>query len=184
MQQTYSPLEIIISDDCSSDATFEIAKQIIKSYKGNHKIILNKNDKNLGIGAHFSKVYDTIATGDLLIGLGGDDFAKDNHAAYAVGKMEDHQDVNLIDFSAEIINQRDEFVKKIELDFKLKKFLIEDYINLKHINSFAPGRIIRRELLSSFRPISKNCPTEDSVFVLRSLLTGGFIRINEAINLL
>lgn len=179
--QTYFPLEIIISDDCSTDDTFHVAEQIINEYKGEHKIILNRNKENMGIGAHLSMVYNSIATGEYLIGLGGDDLAKSNHAEYAVGKMEENFEVNLIDFNADMINQNGELLSKRELHFKLKKFSIDDYINLRSIQSFAPGRIIRRELLNSFNPISKNCPTEDSVFVFRSLLTGGFIRINKSL---
>jgi glycosyltransferase involved in cell wall biosynthesis len=32
--QTYSPLEIILSDDCSSDSTFEIIREMAGAYVG------------------------------------------------------------------------------------------------------------------------------------------------------
>ena len=34
--QTYSPLEIIISDDCSKDQTYEIVKQMADAYRKGH----------------------------------------------------------------------------------------------------------------------------------------------------
>ena len=43
LKQDYHPLEIIISDDNSSDRTFEIAEQIVTEYKGTHSVILNQN---------------------------------------------------------------------------------------------------------------------------------------------
>jgi glycosyltransferase involved in cell wall biosynthesis len=47
--QTYSPLEIVLSDDCSRDRTFEIMKELTASYQGPHKIILNRNENKPGI---------------------------------------------------------------------------------------------------------------------------------------
>ena len=179
LSQTYSPLEIIISDDCSSDTTFEIIEEIVKNYSGPHKIILNKNEINLGLGGHFSKVCYTIAKGDYLIISAGDDISKINHVEKAVINIEKFHEVKMIDFSAEIIDENGSFVKKIQLDFDYKKNTLLDYLNLKKIELFAPGRIIDKELFHSFEPIYGKCPTEDSVMVLRSLLMGGSIRVNE-----
>lgn len=47
--QTYENLEIILSDDCSTDNTFNIMKKMADEYDGPHKIVLNRNEKNLGI---------------------------------------------------------------------------------------------------------------------------------------
>ena len=46
LSQTYSPLEIIVSDDCSSDKTFDIIKEVTDAYQGPHKLIVNRNEKN------------------------------------------------------------------------------------------------------------------------------------------
>jgi glycosyltransferase involved in cell wall biosynthesis len=72
LAQTYSPLEIILSDDCSTDRTFDIMQQMLTDYKGSHKIILNRNDTNLGLAAHVNKVF-SLAQGELFIMAAGDD---------------------------------------------------------------------------------------------------------------
>ena len=41
--QTYSPLEIVLSDDCSRDRTFEIMQELAAAYRGPHRVILNRN---------------------------------------------------------------------------------------------------------------------------------------------
>ncbi len=56
--QTYSPLEIVISDDCSSDRTFSIISEMVDVYQGPHAIISNRNRKNLGIGANINRVME------------------------------------------------------------------------------------------------------------------------------
>jgi glycosyltransferase involved in cell wall biosynthesis len=74
LAQTYSPLEIIISDDCSRDRTFCIASDMAAAYKGPHKIRLNRNPINLGIGAHCNRVME-MCRGKLLVAAAGDDIS-------------------------------------------------------------------------------------------------------------
>ena len=42
LAQTYSPLRIILTDDCSTDDTFRIMKDLAEKYDGPHEIILNR----------------------------------------------------------------------------------------------------------------------------------------------
>jgi glycosyltransferase involved in cell wall biosynthesis len=77
LAQDYKALEIIISDDFSTDKTFEIIRDVASSYLGQHKIILNRNSKNLGVngfGAHVNKVLE-MAVGELIIFAAGDDIS-------------------------------------------------------------------------------------------------------------
>ncbi len=72
--QTYSPLEIIVSDDNSRDRTFEIVQEMAAGYRGPHKIILNKNATNLGIGGHVNRIMD-LTQGELVVAGAGDDIS-------------------------------------------------------------------------------------------------------------
>lgn len=74
LQQTYSPLEIIFSDDCSSDKTFDLIKKIVGDYDGPHKVVLNRNEKNLGLIGHVNKSFG-ISSGDLMVVAAGDDIS-------------------------------------------------------------------------------------------------------------
>ena len=181
LSQTYSPLEIIISDDCSNDATFSIIQETIRNYEGPHKIIINQNENNLGIGGHVSRICYTIAKGEYIILLGGDDIPMKVHASEAVKQMEIHKNVNMIDFSGDIINKEGHIIRNIDYKFNYKKYTLTDYILMRKIQSFAPGRILRQQLIQAFDPICNSCPTEDTVFVLRSLLAGGLIRTNTPV---
>ncbi len=74
LAQTYSPLEVILSDDCSPDRTFAIMQEMAVAYRGPHEIRLNRNEPNLGIGGHFSKLL-SIARGDIHVGAASDDIS-------------------------------------------------------------------------------------------------------------
>lgn len=72
--QTYSPLEIIFSDDCSSDKTFELMQKTVENYNGPHQIKLNRNNKNLGLIDHVNKSFE-ISMGELIVVAAGDDIS-------------------------------------------------------------------------------------------------------------
>ena len=74
LAQTYSPLEIIISDDASTDQTFSVIKNNIRDYVGPHEIILNRNNENMGVVAHTNAIVSR-ATGEILIPAYGDDIS-------------------------------------------------------------------------------------------------------------
>lgn len=77
LAQTYEPLEIIFSDDCSSDRTFDIIEELVKEYVGPHKVLLNKNQVNLGssgLGRHVNHVL-AMAKGQLVVFAAGDDIS-------------------------------------------------------------------------------------------------------------
>jgi glycosyltransferase involved in cell wall biosynthesis len=72
--QIYTPLEIILSDDCSTDLTYEIIKEMASDYAGPHKIIINRNAQNRGIGGHVNRMMH-LAKGELIVGAAGDDIS-------------------------------------------------------------------------------------------------------------
>jgi len=50
--QTYQPLEIILSDDCSSDRTFEIMQEMAAAYVGPHDVRVRQSEVNRGLIDH------------------------------------------------------------------------------------------------------------------------------------
>jgi len=72
LAQTYSPLQIVLSDDCSTDGTFEIIQDAVKDYAGPHVVVLNRNDRNLGISDHVNRIIE-LSAGELIIAGDGDD---------------------------------------------------------------------------------------------------------------
>lgn len=83
VKQDYKNLEIIVSDDFSSDRTYKLIEDFFQDYKGPHKIIINRNIENLGIGRHINKV-NALANGELVVAAAGDDVSFDNRVSVLV----------------------------------------------------------------------------------------------------
>lgn len=78
--QTYQPLEIIISDDGSSDKTYEIIVSIVQRYQGPHIVRANQTESNEGILKHILSVVNK-SQGDLIVVAAGDDISEPNRVA-------------------------------------------------------------------------------------------------------
>lgn len=74
LAQTYSPLEIILSDDGSEDDTFDIIRRAADNYRGPHKVIANQVSHNKCILGHVFEICD-LANGEMLVLGDGDDIS-------------------------------------------------------------------------------------------------------------
>lgn len=54
LNQDMDDLEIVVSDDCSTDNTWEKIQVVADSYQGSKKIILSRNTENMGIVNNYS----------------------------------------------------------------------------------------------------------------------------------
>lgn len=74
LAQTYSPLEIIFSDDASPDDTFAVMSRVAADYEGPHVVRLNRNARNLGLVGHINYGL-SLASGDMIVIAAGDDIS-------------------------------------------------------------------------------------------------------------
>lgn len=81
--QTYAPLEIVLSDDCSPDGTYRIMQEMAAAYDGPHAVILNRNPTNLGIVRNAERAM-ALAGGDLIVENSGDDISVPHRVARLV----------------------------------------------------------------------------------------------------
>ena len=77
LAQDYEPLEIIISDDCSTDQTLSVIQHLVESYQGPHRVVARQTAKNVGTLLHVADVAKS-ARGELLVLAAGDDVSKAN----------------------------------------------------------------------------------------------------------
>lgn len=175
--QTYSPLEIILSDDCSYDQTFPIINEMAGAYRGPHTIIVNRNDHNLGIGAHVNRIME-IAKGELFVAAAGDDISLPKrvekiYEAYEISRRlakSLYSKYILIDEAGRIL-EREEVIRNEELSPEeiLEKVFV------------VPGcsHAWNRQVFEVFGPMRTPLTCEDVVISLRSSLLGEIQYIEE-----
>ena len=74
-EQTYSNMEIIVSDDCSRDNSVQVIKDACEEYRkrgGRFPIRIIENDQNLGNGGNWEKLC-SVARGEWFVKADGDD---------------------------------------------------------------------------------------------------------------
>ena len=81
--QTYQPLEIIISDDGSSDKTYEIIVSLVQRYQGPHIVRAIQTESNKGILSHVLSVVNK-SQGALIVVAAGDDISEANRVILLV----------------------------------------------------------------------------------------------------
>ena len=105
LAQTYEPLEIILSDDCSPDRTFEIMEEEAASYNGPHRVVLYRNPKNLGLIGNFNAACRR-ASGEIICVQAGDDRSHRQRAVVVVEHMNRSPKVDYVFSDVDIIDDQ------------------------------------------------------------------------------
>jgi glycosyltransferase involved in cell wall biosynthesis len=69
-EQSYADIEIVISDDCSTDDTASRIAQLQQHYK--YPIVFERNEKNMGYDRNYRKCIE-MASGEYAFVIGNDD---------------------------------------------------------------------------------------------------------------
>ncbi len=72
LAQTYSPLEIVVSDDASTDGTHPLLQRLVGEYRGPHRLILRRNAVRRNVVGHLADAVPS-TTGELIVVAAGDD---------------------------------------------------------------------------------------------------------------
>lgn len=109
LAQSYGNTEVIVSDDYSPDGTGDVLLEVAKNYKGPHRVVVNINEKNLGIGDHFAHVL-SLSHGEWQTSLGGDDIAEPDYLQTIYGYIKRYPNVVSIGSSAVKIDEEDNVI--------------------------------------------------------------------------
>lgn len=179
--QTYEPLEIILSDDCSTDQTFEIIKEMASFYRGPHKIILNKNPNNKKTTDHINIVFE-LSSGELIVMAAGDDISEPHRVKRIVETWVLHGKPScaLHSKAATIGNTKISTImsgRATSRCYSLNDF-VSDSLNTPIHGATAAYTV---SLFNDFGPLSKGGLIEDRVISMRALLSDGLVFCDDVL---
>lgn len=93
IKQTFNDWELIMCDDGSEDNTIEIALKYVAKYP--NKIIVLKNEKNLGLNATLNKCLN-VAKGKYIARMDGDDICNPKRFEKEVAVLESEKDIAIV----------------------------------------------------------------------------------------
>lgn len=184
--QTYSPLEIILSDDCSEDRTFELMCEMAKAYRGPHRIVLNRNPARRCIGGHINRIME-VSQGELILAAAGDDVSLPQRAQVTYEAWESsgrkatsiHSKIFQIDENGNSIDE----VFKTECADGAR--LVEQKVQpMQYVQTLEPlifgcAHAFSRKLYNVFGNLPDEVIHEDNALGFRSVLAGQLLLINE-----
>lgn len=178
LAQTWSPLEILISDDCSPDRTFDVIQATVRDYDGPHRIVLNRNPQNEGISAHLSKLA-RMSHGELLVVMAGDDVSVPERCTRLAETWLAHE-------------RRPDLIASdlVEFDSGNSTPALIEPTDLGVYHGFDDWRAHRpwlvgaahawsRRLFGRFGDMQPGSAAEDQIMTFRAIMSGGAISLHE-----
>jgi glycosyltransferase involved in cell wall biosynthesis len=185
--QTYSPLQIILSDDASPDRTFEIMAEMAAAYRGPHEIVLNRNPKNLGLAAHVNRAVQ-LARGELLVFSAGDDISLP-HRVQTSWEAWESTGRKAFGVHGMIINIGESYQPEAgkawepapdqARHFQDGPSVLEGYIRSATPVILGATAAWSRTLFERFGPLPEDVVYEDMALAFRSMLSGGLIFLDQ-----
>jgi glycosyltransferase involved in cell wall biosynthesis len=187
--QTYSPLEVILSDDCSDDRSFEIMRQMAEAYRGPHQVVLNRNPVRKIMGGHLNRVV-AISHGELIVIAAADDISLPQRTQVAYEAWEKsgrratslYSDVIQVDEDGREITQLFEFEqRKLCAKGQCVKQRVDPLASVQTLEPAVHGcaHVISPTLFTIFGNLPDQVVYEDKVLAFRSVLAGEVVYINE-----
>jgi cellulose synthase/poly-beta-1,6-N-acetylglucosamine synthase-like glycosyltransferase len=190
--QTYSPLEIILSDDASPDGTFEIIQEMAATYQGPHKLILNRNETNLGVGRHVEKAFH-MASGEWLVGAAGDDISLPHRCQRLMDEIlsSDSSPLGIASAWTSIDEQGSEIPGTTQTqDWYERIRTSPKHLGIEGCRSVLCDGMTQlsgcsamwsRRLIHEWPPLMNDTTCEDQILSCRALLTGTLIHLPDAL---
>jgi glycosyltransferase involved in cell wall biosynthesis len=172
--QDYQPLEILISDDHSTDGTFDIVQEEVGKYQGPHTVRVVRHPKNIGFENWFRTA--EAARGEFVVGAHGDDVSCPERTRCLVETWQ-KTGASLLGSNAEIIDADSRVVGLVHDAGDEAGWLIAAHIAKRGYDSRMNGATLawRPEVFRRFAPLTapRLGAAYDHVLPFRAALLNG-----------
>jgi len=180
--QTYSPLEIILSDDASTDRTFLIMQEMVAAYRGPHRVILNRTACNQGVAHHVNSVIP-LTSGSWIVTAAADDISLPER----VGRlMEAASGVPGVTALCSAWRNMDECGRELDPDSNYQgrhglEQITECRLQARRFALHGAAAAWKRELYTAFAPLNPDVMHEDLILTFRALLCGSILALPDVL---
>ena len=180
LAQASEPLEIVFSDDASSDRTHDILRSVAADYRGPHRVVVRRNENNLGITGHYNRLLEE-SRGELLITAAADDISHPDRAARllaawdATGGRADLISSHLVDVDAAGVEHG-----VVKVDDLAASGGVDGWLRHRPF-IIGAGHAFTRRMMRSFGPLDPAIHHEDQIMVFRALASGGAVTVDAAL---
>ena len=180
LEQDYNNIEIIISDDASTDDTQATIIKHLESYGGPSNIRLNLNKINMGISKHVRYLHK-MAKGNIIVHAAGDDISKPNRVTKIVNAFISQNHPSMVISNATKIDRTGNLIGP--LVEKTPKIMFEKAQNI--MQTILPFNgctaAISRKLIDVFDDPIDGLFAEDVVLTRRAHLLNGILYLPECL---
>jgi glycosyltransferase involved in cell wall biosynthesis len=184
----YRRLELILSDDCSPDSTFELAEQWEKANVDRfERTLVVQQEKNLGIVRNLQFLFDS-AQGDYLAYIASDDAFVASAITDRVKLFERNPDVDAVFGNAQLISESGSDLEEQGIPKRLARGLSIPGLMVSSLilTPFLPGPLmmLRREAIfegGSLGLLPNDVRIEDWYIYLRMAIRGRLRYTNEVV---
>jgi len=170
------PCEIIVSNDCSGDGTFEIAQDIVAQYRGPHRVSVRCNERNVGVAAHVNATVP-LTSGEIIVMMAGDDIAYPHRVAATLEAFAQHPQATILGSDFDGIDEH-ENPHPVSFRERPEIFGLDYYVRIGRLIGLLGATIaFRREVFDRFGPILG--PIEDNALSLRGALLGDCLQLRQ-----
>ncbi len=178
LAQQYRPLQIILSDDASTDRTFELMQEEARACPADIEIILNRNEPNLGVAHHINKVVG-MAAGEYLVLASGDDVSLPQRTSVSVAALLDDSQGRMALHSAVMNMDHEGHLLWLRQNPHRNNLASPQTVIDQDVYLTGSSVTIHKSMYSSFPPLHKAVVNEDKVTAFRCAFRGGAIYIEQ-----
>ena len=178
LSQTYEPLEIVFSDDRSSDRTFEIMQEVVASYKGPHSIHLRRSQENRGLLGHINEAARSFS-GEIVLMAAGDDVSAPHRTARVISAFLSSDDVMAV--YTDVTEASTTAVLKDETARKLDVVSLYESVFRGGGVGLGAAYAYRRKCFFWPTDLPAHIYSEDRILPLRAAMLGRVVYLPEAL---
>lgn len=180
LSQTYTPMEIVISDQGSTDATPQIIERLVAEYKGPNAVTVlqcpHTEYKGMaGFNAHINWIHDQVDA-DIFIFTSADDINHFERATKVMEAFEAHPEADYVGTCVQYTNPDGTIVGVTGFPWLESRFITPDEVVDKRVGGSASGAW-KRTFYERHR--LENHESPDVVLPFMASLEGGFYFIAD-----